>query len=59
MIGRGAEQRVYDGGNGYVYKVYGRDVPNSTIKDLRGMIDTYSLRNNVDINLPVSYEGYI
>jgi hypothetical protein len=31
MIGRGKEQRVYDSGDGYVYKVYGKNAPNSTM----------------------------
>ena len=30
MIGRGVEQRVYDGGDGSVYKVYGRANKNAT-----------------------------
>jgi len=30
MISRGTESRVYDGGDGYVYKVYGKNIKNST-----------------------------
>lgn len=59
MIGRGVEQRVYDGGNGIVYKVYGRANKNSTKQDLKNMKDFYELRNTSPANLPVKYVGYI
>lgn len=59
MIGRGAEQRVYDGGDGSVYKVYGRANKNSTKQDLKNMKDFYELRNTSPANLPVEYVGYI
>ena len=58
-LGEGGEQTVYDSGEGYVYKVFGKEYNATNLKQLQDMITTYQYRNRSKLSLPVEYHGYV